>query len=270
MFGSAAEYLRKMAMKRIHITGCPRSGTTLMMELMRTCFQNDGYCEHEMSIFEQPEDHLEVFFSKQPSDIRRIKPLLHADVNLYVINMVRDPRAVITSIHKNFPGMYFCNFRVWNECNQKALQLMRYHRFLQVRYEDLVFAPDHVQNDIQTAFLFLAKEIPFSEYHSFAKPSSDAKTAMGGVRKIASDRIDNWKQHLPRIKFEYEQHPEMVDVLIKLGYESDREWLRQTDHVVAEKGKCRYPDHANKLKAVESKIRNGVKILKYIISKRCP
>jgi len=258
-----------MAMKRIHITGCPRSGTTLMMELMRTCFHNDGYCEHEMSIFESPEGCPEKFFSKQPSDIRRIKPLLHTDENLYVINMVRDPRAVITSIHRNFPGMYFCNFRVWNECNQKALLLMKHHRFLQVRYEDLVLDPDHVQDDIQTAFSFLVKERLFSEYHSFAKPSFDAKAAMGGVRKISADRITTWKKHLPRIKHEYKQYPEIADVLIMLGYESDRDWIRQIDHVVAEKGKCRYPDHAKKLKAAESKIRNGIKILKYIVTRRC-
>lgn len=256
-------------MKRVHITGCPRSGTTLMMELMRTCFDNDGYCEHEMSIFEKPDEQFEIFFSKQPSDIRRIKPLLQADDNLYVINMVRDPRAVISSIHRNFPGMYFCNFRIWNECNQKALQLAKQHRFLQIRYEDLVLTPDQVQDKIQTAFSFLVKKLIFSKYHGFAKPSFDAKAAMGGVRKISTDRIATWKKHLPRIKYEYELHPEMADVLIMLGYESGREWIRQADHVIAEKGKCRYPDYANKLKATESAIRNGIKIIKYIISNSC-
>ncbi len=257
-------------MKRVHITGCPRSGTTLMMEMLRTCFQNDGYCEHEMSIFEKPEGHPEIFFSKQPSDIRWVKPLIHADANLYVINMIRDPRSVITSIHRNFPAMYFCNFRVWNECNQKALHLIQHHRFLQIRYEDLVSDPDHVQGDIQTSFPFLEKKSCFSEYHRFAKPSSDATAAMGGVRKISEDRISTWKNHLPRIKHEYGYHPQqMADILIMLGYESDNEWVQQINAVVAEKGKCRYPDHAKILKVAESKIRNGFKILKYIILKYC-
>ncbi len=36
--------------KRIHIVGAPRSGTTLMAELMVGSFQLDGYAPHEMSI----------------------------------------------------------------------------------------------------------------------------------------------------------------------------------------------------------------------------
>ncbi len=255
-------------MKRIHITGCPRSGTTLMMEMMRTCFHNDAFCMHEMSIFEKPESgHPEIFFSKQPSDIRWIKSLLRADDNLYVINMIRDPRAVITSIHRNFPGMYFCNFRIWNECHQKSQQLMKHPHFLQIRYEDLVADPGQVQDAIQKVIPFLAKKHDFSEYHNFAKPSANANAAMGGIRKISTARIAGWKNHLPRIKHEYQHHPAMADILIMLGYESDKKWGDQLNDVAAKKGMCRYPDHAKKLKSAESKIRNSLKILKYIITK---
>jgi len=253
-------------MTRIHITGCPRSGTTLMMELMRTCFENDGYCQHEMSIFEQPPGHPNLFFSKQPSDIRRVKPLLYFDRNLHIINMVRDPRSVISSIHKSFPDIYFCNYRVWNECNIKGKQLLHHPRFMQIRYEDLSQSADDVQIAINEFFPFLTKKYNFSDYHSIAHPSDESDSAMGGVRKISSNRILSWKNHLPRVKYEYERFPELADILIELGYELDKSWLQVLDDVEEVKGKCRYPDKANRLKYFESYIRNGLKMIKYLFT----
>ncbi len=239
-----------------------------MMELLQTCFQNDGYCAHEMSIFEIPKGEDGVFFSKQPSDIRRIKPLLKNDHHLFSIYMVRDTRSVITSIHKNFPNMYFCNFRIWNECNSIARKLIQHPRFLQVKYEDLVTNPNKVQESIHNKFTFLEKKYDFSAYHDIASPSSEAEAAMGGVRKVSSDRVGAWNRHLPRIKYEYENHPDMADILVELGYENNKEWLKDLINVSPAKGQCRYPDHANKFKYAESKIRNGLKTLKYIIFTR--
>ena len=53
------------AVKRLHIVGCPRSGTTLLMELVATCFDSGGYCEHELSIFEPVEGGGDIYFTKQ-------------------------------------------------------------------------------------------------------------------------------------------------------------------------------------------------------------
>ena len=52
-------------MKRLHITGCPRSGTTLLMEQISTCFENDGHCAHEQSIFEAVAPSQGLYISKQ-------------------------------------------------------------------------------------------------------------------------------------------------------------------------------------------------------------
>ena len=59
-------------MKRLHIVGCPRSGTTLLMELVSTCFASGGYCDHELSIFEPVEDVADIYFTKQPNDIKQL------------------------------------------------------------------------------------------------------------------------------------------------------------------------------------------------------
>jgi len=251
-------------MKRIHITGCPRSGTTLIMELMHTCFVCDAFCGHEVSIFEPVSGNPNIYFSKQPSDVKRIGPLLDADTNLHSITMIRDPRSVITSQHKNLPGIYFCNFRIWNECYQAAKKLLTNPRNLNVRYEDLVQTPDAVQDQIQELFPFLTKTRKFSEYHQIANPSADANAALGGVRKVSKDRILSWQKHLPRIKYEYIKHTEIADTLIKLGYESDRDWLTLLDDINSDKGNCRYSDNINLIKDLEHKIRTTIKTKRYI------
>lgn len=237
-----------------------------MMELMHTCFVCDAFCEHEVSIFEPVPGNPEIYFSKQPSDVKRMEPLLNADPNLYSITMIRDPRSVITSQHRNLPGVYFCNFRIWNECYQAAKQLKNHPRNLTIRYEDLVHDPDAVQARIQEAFPFLDKTGGFSEYHRVAKPSREADAALGGVRKVSKERVQAWKNHLPRVKHEWQRHREMEGILIDEGYENDHSWIRQLEPVTADKGGCRYPDRQNPLKQLEQNLRIRRKTKRYIIA----
>jgi len=85
-------------MKKLHIVGCsPRSGTTLMHELITTCFDITKFYSHEKSIFRI--DHIDegVICSKHPQEIMYIKKLLKVDKSLYVIYMLRDPRDVVSS-----------------------------------------------------------------------------------------------------------------------------------------------------------------------------
>src|SRR5690606_35424187 len=84
-------------LRRLHVVGCPRSGTTLVAELVATCFADVGHDEHELSIFRPAPRTFPVYVSKKPMDVKRVAPLLRADPHLYVIGVHRDPRAVITS-----------------------------------------------------------------------------------------------------------------------------------------------------------------------------
>lgn len=242
-------------MKRLHIVGCPRSGTTLMMELMATCFECDSYCEHEMSVFEEPAGRPRLFFSKQPNDIRYIRRVFLADNNLFVIHMQRDPRAVIASEHQSQPGIYFCNFLVWHACYRAASRLSGHERFLLVRYEDLTVAPDAVQARIQKRFPFLQKKHAFSRYQDHARPSADASMAMSGLRPVSTSRQRNWESHLPRIKAQLQRHPELGRVLVDCGYESDLSWTRMLHAVEAKDFSCRYPTTPQPWKKMETHIR---------------
>jgi hypothetical protein len=104
----------------LHVVGCPRSGTTLLTEMMASCFDIDGSCEHEESIFKVSPDHHGIYLSKKPNDILWVNRIIEQDKQLHVIAIIRDPRAVICSIHDGHPGIYFCNYPVWKRA-EKAL-----------------------------------------------------------------------------------------------------------------------------------------------------
>jgi hypothetical protein len=251
-------------MRRLHIVGCPRSGTTLLMELLSTCFASAGFCDHELSIFAPVEPVDGVYFTKQPNDIKQLRHIFWADPQLYVIYMGRDPRAVITSKHRESPGQYFCNYRVWRECDAAAERYQDNPRFLRLRYEDLVTNPDALQRQIAARFEFLEQLHLFSEFHQFARPSEASQRAMNGLREVNLDSLVKWQKHLPRIAQQLQAHPELSDMLVDLGYEPDADWegiLRGVAPVVYP---CRYPERKPYLKDWERDLRVYFKSRRYL------
>jgi hypothetical protein len=208
-----------------------------------------------MSVFKEPDDKPRIFFSKQPNDIRYVRRIFLRDENLFLIHMQRDPRSVITSEHHSRPGMYFCNFLVWQACYLAALELDGHPRFLLIRYEDLTSDPDKVQRAIKEQFQFLAMRHPFSQYQDHAKPSTDANAAMSGLRPISTNRQRNWEAHLPRVKAQLQSHPELGRILVESGYESDLSWTRILDGVEAQEYPCRYSTTPRPWKKWETRVR---------------
>lgn len=251
-------------MKRLHIVGCPRSGTTLLMELVSTCFASGGFCEHELSIFAPVPELADIYFTKQPNDIKQLGHIFHRDEQLYVIYMSRDPRAVITSKHRENPQQYFSNYRVWKECDRAAQQYLGHPRFLLLRYEDLVCDPDAVQAQIAGHFPFLTQRHLFSEYQEFAVPSEASQRAMNGLRAVNRESLEKWRQHLPRVAEQYQRHPELADDLVRLGYEQDRQWLELLQEVPATVYPCRYPERRPHLKELEKSLRVYLKSRRYL------
>lgn len=252
--------------KRLHIVGCPRSGTTLLMELITTCFKSDGFCEHEMSIFEPLPQDLEagLYVTKQPNDIKQLNHIFEHDKNLFVIYSGRDPRAVISSKHRESPNQYFCNYRVWSDCDRAAQRFQGHPRFMALRYEDLVEDADAVQRNIVNRFSFLQTRHLFSEYSAFAQPSSASQRAMNGVREVNSDSLNKWHDHLPRIAQQYRQHPALAEDLRRLGYEANDSWTEILEGVEPRIHPCRYPDKEPRLKEWEKSLRVYFKSRRYL------
>ena len=107
-FFTSVVVLRLSMRKRVHVVGLsPRSGTTLMVELLVASYETDWHAEHEMSIFDRPGAKNGIFCSKNSPDLLVIRRLLWIDSNLWAINMVRDPRDIVVSKHQNDPSNRF-------------------------------------------------------------------------------------------------------------------------------------------------------------------
>jgi hypothetical protein len=218
-------------MKRLHITGCPRSGTTLLVEMVRSCFRCDGAFEHETSVLKPVPPQASLYVTKLPGEFDILPMLMDADRNLHVIVCLRDPRAVIASMHANAPGCYATDYRTWQNCFRGMHSLQKSNRFLCVRYEDLVQAPDDVQRRIGSAFPWLERIGTFSAFHDKVSPSLEARQALNGIRRPETGRLQSWRGHLPRIKEELHYHPEMLRELVECGYEPDQKWAIVLDSV---------------------------------------
>lgn len=225
--------------KQIHIVGClPRSGTTLLTELMINCFEIDGFTEHEYSIFKPYPEPYSVLCTKKPNDIKRIKLPLKVNPNLYVIYVLRDPRDAISSRshQRNNPDKsIWGTLGTWLEHHKIAESLQQHPRFIILRYEDLVRSPDALQDFIQERLPFLKKKINFSVFHKVARPSEKSSAALGGIRPISTSSIGTWRGNLPYIKAQLEKYNsaenDIPKLLIELGYEKDFSWLEALSDV---------------------------------------
>ncbi len=189
-----------MGMKRIHVVGCgPRSGTTLIAEIMIACFEIDLHTEHETSIFSPPSRRADIFLTKRPRDILVAGPILRTMPSLHVIYMIRDPRDMVVSRHRKDPERYWSSLRYWKKYIDYGERLRDHPRFITLRYEDLVREPDVIQELLMERMPFLEKRTEFSQYHNIARPSEDSVKALRGVRAISAGSIGNWRSHLPRV-----------------------------------------------------------------------
>jgi hypothetical protein len=212
-------------MKRIHIVGVsPRSGTTLLAECMRTSFLIDSYGDHEVRL-SKARWRPGIYLSKRPSDILNVGPRLKLDSRLSVICMLRDPRDVIVSKHRKFPDQYYVSLDVWKKRYEVVKRLRNHARFMVLRYEDMVSNPDVCQDSILERIPYLQKTANFSSFGGQCNVSNESQLALGEVRPIQSNRIGNWKHHLPRIAGQIERFGSISGVLRDLGYETDDSWL---------------------------------------------
>lgn len=255
--------------KRIHVVGSsPRTGTTLMVELLVSSYVIDGFAEHEMSIFETPSKEWKVFCSKLPGDLINIPVLLKFDSSLYVINMLRDPRDVIVSRHSKAPDKYWVHLGVWKHRIKIAKKLANHPRFLNVHYEELVLNPAKVQKQISAFLPFLEQKSSFTDFHLNASPSQQAEEALGGTRPINSNSVNNWLKHKPRVIAQIERYGSIDFDLQEFGYEKNSDWRHVLDGIIGDNGETYFNENAgSKGKKFRESVRRGKKIIKYFLNR---
>ena len=219
---------------RTHLVMCgfPRSGTTLLQLMVETAYptartfhreraalaaiKNTWPGRHELLITKRPDD---IFWLDEVRDRyreRRPKPL-------FVIS-VRDPRAVLTSVHAKKPG-YCVPPEKWRATHAHMLYNQQFADVTTIEYRDVVERPRDVQNRL-AAFMGVEPEIPFEQYLK-SVPSDFDTTALNGVRPLDSSNVDRWRssKHRARIQQLLHDLPELPDRLIEMGYEADTSWV---------------------------------------------
>ena len=237
--------------KHLHIVSCsPRSGTTLLHEVMVTCFKIDKHYDHELRFHKARVKPGQILLTKRPKDTLYVPQLLARDAEFFVIYLLRDPRDVIVSRHAKDDSRYYVNVRVWREMHGIAKALDGHPRFLSLKYEDFVRAPDETQARICERFPWLEPTHRFSDYHLHAQVSAKSKRAMHGVRPIGSDSVGTWRRNLPRIKGQQEIHGSLTPDLTECGYEASNEWESALADVTADSGPSVYPERLHPVRRV--------------------
>ncbi|PLX22439.1 MAG: sulfotransferase family protein [Salinivirgaceae bacterium] len=236
-----------MAIKRIHIVGSgPRTGTTLLAELMKTCFDIDIYTSHENRLYKSPLKNGSVFLTKAPQDILLVEQALKMWKDLTILYMIRDPRDTIVSKHKKDPDRYWASLRYWKTYSEVGKKLMQHPRFITIRYEDLVHKPDEIQDLLEEKIPYLKKTKNFSNFHEESDISNESELALGGVREISTNSIGNWKNHLPRIKEQIRKHGSITKDLIEYKYEENDKWEEILNDVEDAEFESHYPEYFTK------------------------
>jgi hypothetical protein len=143
---------------------------------------------------------------------------------LWIIDILRDPRDVVTSRlrHPSFPG-YYCDYPRWERDVRMAASLRgRHMRMVHLRYEHLVTAGDQVQQDLGE-ILGLVVRVPFTSHLSVmpADLSGIARKTLGGVRSLSSDRVGRWRSDpaaVDRVAEQLRLHPAMESSLQAAAY----------------------------------------------------
>lgn len=219
-------------MQRIHIVGSgPRTGTTLLMEMMINGFKIDLYPVHEARLGKPPPGRGKIILSKSPKDIVIVEKHLKLMRNLHVIYVMRDPRDSAVSKHGVNNEQYYGDLRYWKRFLPFYEKTRNHPRFIQVKYEDLVRNPDGVQATIADRIPFLEIRDKFSNFHLHARPSKGTSLALKGLRKVDAGGVGNWKNHKARLLGQFIQHGSIEEDLIRYGYEPDLHWLAELEGV---------------------------------------
>ena len=239
-----------------------------MQALFATCFDIDGVTTQEERLWRRVPRGERVLVTKCPGDEALAPLLLPLDRHLWFVFMLRDPRDAVVSEHGREPGKYWSNLRVWRRALEACAKIKDHPRFVVVRYEDMVTAPDAVQDELIRRMPFLKPEVPFSRYHEHisevAARSGQFKRAMRGVRPVTPESIGAWRAHLPRVKTQLALHGGITAELVEMGYEPDNSWLRLLDNVPQDRELSLVPDQLPPWQRIQRASRRWTHMLEYL------
>lgn len=228
-------------MKHNHIIVCgyPRSGTTLFYNMLRTSVKNYKFYNQETrAIIAHKQDPRTPKITKRPTDISDVSEIEAKIPNKKFIVCIRDPRSVLVSEHSHAPGTFKISWDYAIATNRrkgivgKAPGLLKRHNHVLnvpdpifIYYEDLVTDPISIQKMLKEKLGFRYKA-KFTDFYKNKIPEM-LQLQLNGVRKVSTDRIESWKQYPERIKQQFNECPELFNIVKYWGYEKDDNWFNE-------------------------------------------
>lgn len=245
--------------KHIVVCGYPRSGTSLLFNMLSASLPKFYFDEFESSVLQRLHRYGD-YVTKSPSSIFDIGQLQAHNVlkkSISVIVLNRDIRDVVTSRHPLLPDRYFIGYdrswwpegpdlKLWGytgpgiqsiyECTRRLLEVDTGITVVNVKYEELLARTESVQAGIGSA-LEIGFSGDFSAYYRhpeklpYRYAGRFAPKDASYVREdkpLDSSRVSKWRklEHRERIREQFERFPQLFDILIEGGYENSRDWFK--------------------------------------------
>ena len=228
---------------RTHVVICgfPRSGSTLLQLVAETCYSQARAYHEEKSALNAARELVrthELMITKQPSDlflvdeVREFYRPLRTQVR-FVLTM-RDPRATLTSRYSGKalanvtrgPDGYVMSVPGWKQWFAHFRYVAQGDDTMVIEYADLLSDPLAVQQRYGM-FIGWQPQIPFDKFIESVPEGFETK-ALNGLRSFDTSNLDRWKQdkYRGRITQILDEFPELPQLLIELGYETNADWAR--------------------------------------------
>ncbi len=211
--GSLIEFkkIKKVIDNPIIIGGCARSGTTLLLSILSS-HPKIHAIPYESNIFRTrqfPSRHIKLIklynyvlknnirdidvslCEKSPRNILNIDDILeYFGENVKIINIVRDGRDVVTSIHPKDPNKFWVTPERWVCSLERGLLYENHSRVLAIRYEDLI-------DDFNTVLIKICNFINLEYTDSIKQYHKNATLSKIHNKKVEApykDSINRWKE----------------------------------------------------------------------------
>ena len=232
----------------ILIGACPRSGTTLLLSILAAserifAIPNQTYAFSRWAQKIDPENrqihytalridrlYREFLYNKippkavrwlekTPKHVKSYKKILnYLNNRIYIINIIRDGRDVVTSKHPRIRSdSYYLEAERWVEDVNLGLDLEGHPQVLNIRYEDLI---DVFEPTMQKIYNFIDEPVPDSLLVWNKKTTIKRSKHWGKpVQKLYADSIKRWQKPEHKEKIDrFMQNKEAVALLKKLNY----------------------------------------------------
>lgn len=229
------------AENHITICGFSRSGTTLLYQMLRNSVTNYKMSDKELPSHLSMNEHGNTI-SKRPLDIFDVDRIVANIKNKRIIFLftIRDPRDILVSKHPKVENVFFVHgdfsYTFWPSRGVRKTTrggiIDTYDRIkkarescdtISIKYEDLIEDSDKIQKQLGDLFSFEYKD-SFKNFHKYDMKLS---IPLNGVREVDRNNKKKWRNHPERIKQQIKKFPEILDILIDMGYEDNKDWVKK-------------------------------------------